>query len=64
MRKYLFNLSFLGSLAGGWEVLQTSRRGPRDWRLVLLWASWLISIALAVGTIVENSRDRQIGDGS
>lgn len=55
MRKYLFNAGFISSLTSGFAVLKATRSGPRDWRLALLWASWGIGVALALGAI--NQRD-------
>lgn len=57
MRKFLFNTSLLGAVFGGWGVIQSTRRGPRDWRLALMWISWAATVAVAVGTIVNESRD-------
>jgi hypothetical protein len=53
MRKYLFNGNVLGAVTGAWGVIQATRKGPRDWRLVLMWISWALSVAIAIGTIAE-----------
>ncbi len=42
--------------------MQTTRRGPRDWKLGLMWLSWGITVAIAIGTVIEDSRDGQIGN--
>ena len=55
MRKYLFSGTMLSAVFGGWGVIRTTRKGPRDWRLILMWISWGLSIAIAVGTVVEES---------
>lgn len=55
MRKYLFNAGFISSLTSGVAVFKATRSGPRDWRLALLWVSWGIGVALALGAI--NQRD-------
>ncbi|WP_405217699.1 hypothetical protein [Agrococcus sp. Ld7] len=55
MRKYLFNAGFISSLTSAVPVLRATKSGPRDWRLALLWASWGIGVALALGAI--NQRD-------
>lgn len=57
MRKFLFNASVLSALFSAISVVQTTRRGPRDWRLVLMWVSWAASLAIAVGTVVEETKD-------
>jgi hypothetical protein len=58
MRRYLFNPGVLGALAGGIGVLKATKQGPRDWRLGLLWASWGIGVALAIGAV--NQREDAI----
>ncbi len=55
MRKFLFSSSVISALFGGWSTLQTTRRGPRDWRLILMWVSWALSLAIAVGTVVNEA---------
>ena len=55
MRKFLFSSSVISALFGGWSTLQTTRRGPRDWRLLLMWVSWALSVAIAVGTVVNEA---------
>ena len=57
MRKFLLNGSILSAVTSGWSVMQATRKGPRDWRLVLLWISWGLSIAIAVGTVVKDSQE-------
>ena len=41
-------------------LARASKDGPRDWRLILLWASFGIGLALAVGTVLEKSRQAEI----
>jgi hypothetical protein len=57
MRKYLFNGAVLGAVFGTWSVVQQSRKGPRDWRLVLSWVIWALSLVLAVGTVRQESKE-------
>ncbi|MCU1479025.1 MAG: hypothetical protein JWQ64_3718 [Subtercola sp.] len=57
MRKYIFNTSIIGAVASGFAVIQTTRKGPRDWRLLLMWVSWGLTIALAVGSVLQDDRD-------
>ena len=59
MRKFILNPSVLSAVAGGWGVVQTTRRGPRDWRLVLMYVSWGIAVAIAVGTVIEQANNDQ-----
>ena len=53
MRKFILNTSVLSSLFGAVGVIQATRKGPRDWRLILMWVGWACSVAIAVGTVVE-----------
>ncbi|MEF2975862.1 hypothetical protein [Subtercola sp. YIM 133946] len=63
MRKFIFNSSIIGAVASGFAVIQTTRKGPRDWRLLLMWLSWGLSIALAVGSVLQDDRDaRELED--
>jgi hypothetical protein len=57
MRKFLFNASVVSALFGVIGVVQSTRRGPRDWRLILAWISWGLTVAIAVGTVVKESQD-------
>lgn len=57
MRKFIFSGSLISAVLGGWGTLQTTRKGPRDWRLILMWVSWAASVTIAVGTIVKQSQD-------
>lgn len=57
MRKFILNSSIIGALFGAYSVIQTTRRGPRDWRLVLMWLGWGITVALAVGTVIQEDRE-------
>jgi hypothetical protein len=56
MRKFIFNFSVLSSLFGAVGLVKTTREGPRDWRLILLWVAWGINVAIAVGTAAEKAQ--------
>lgn len=56
MRKFLFNTSVMSAVFGVVGLVKTSRTGPRDWRLVLQWLSWTMTVAIAVGTVVEDQK--------
>jgi len=56
MRRFIFNTAVLSAVAGAWGPIQASRHGPRDWRLALMWVGWGISVAIAVGTVVEETK--------
>lgn len=51
MRKYLLNAGVLSAVTSGLAVVRATKNGPRDWRLALLWASWGIGVALAIGAV-------------
>jgi len=55
MRKFLFNGTLLSAIAGGWGTFQATRQGPRDWRLILMWISWGLAVAIAVGTVIKDA---------
>ena len=57
MRKFIFSTTVLGAVFGGWSTLQATRKGPRDWRLILMWVSWGLTVAIAVGTVLKESED-------
>jgi hypothetical protein len=57
MRQFLFSSSILSAVAGGITLLRRSLRGPLTWQIALLWASWLISLILAIAAIRERSRN-------
>lgn len=60
MRKFLFNASVLGAVFGGFTALRATLRGPRDWRLILVWLGWGISVALAVADVVKESQQDEL----
>ena len=62
MRKFIFNTSVIGAVFGIFGVVQATRRGPRDWRLLLAWISWGLTVAIAVGTVVEDAKARELED--
>ena len=56
LRKFIFSGTLISAVIGGWSTLQTTRKGPRDWRLILMWVSWAITVVIAVDSVVEQSR--------
>ncbi len=55
MRRFIFNTSILSALFGVWGVVRATRHGPRDWRLIAMWVSWALTVAIAVGTVVKEA---------
>jgi hypothetical protein len=68
MRKYLFGTGLLTAITGGATLLRALRENePFTWRQALAWLSWGISLALAIGAIVDvrrASRGQAIADDS
>lgn len=60
MRKFFFNASVLGALFGGFTALRATLRGPRDWRLILVWLGWGISLALAIADVAKEAQEEQL----
>lgn len=62
MRKFIFSTQILGALFGGWSTVQATRRGPKDWRLVLMWITWGLTVAVAAGTVVKDAQTNELDD--
>jgi len=60
MRKFIFSGTVISALFGGLSTVQATRNGPRDWRLALMWISWGLTVAIAVGTVVKDSQDNEL----
>lgn len=57
MRKFLFNGAIIGAITHGFTTIQATRKGPRDWRTILLWVSWIATLAVAIGTVIKEAND-------
>ncbi|WP_150306874.1 hypothetical protein [Planctomonas psychrotolerans] len=57
MRKYILNGSILSALFGAWSTIKVTREGPHDWRLVLMWVSWAITMVIAIGAVHDDSKE-------
>jgi hypothetical protein len=55
MRKFIFSTTVLSAVFGGWSTLQATKKGPRDWRIALMWISWALAVAVAVGTVQKKA---------
>ncbi|HEY2557949.1 MAG TPA: hypothetical protein VGI08_12650 [Diaminobutyricibacter sp.] len=62
MRKYIFNGAVLSAALGIYTTIRETKEGVRDWKVLLLWISSAISLALAIGTVIEESRELDDGD--
>ena len=60
MRKYLFSTGLFSAVMSGMALLKGIReKEPFTWRTALAWASWGISVVLAVGAFVDTRRARR-----
>lgn len=57
MRKYLFGTGIIGAITSGLTLLRGVREDQFTWRTIIAWLSWGLSLALAIGSIVEVRRD-------
>jgi hypothetical protein len=62
MRKYLFSGAVISAIFSGIGVVRASIAGPRDWRLLLMWISWAASLAIAIGTVADESERAKLLD--
>jgi hypothetical protein len=46
----------LSAVAAGIGLLRQTIRRPFSWQIGLLWASWVISLVLAIATVRQRSR--------
>ena len=60
VRRFLLSGTFLSAVIAGVNLLRKTLIGPRDWRTLLLWASWAISLVLAIAAI--NDRRLSVDD--
>jgi len=56
MRKYLFGTGIISAIVSGVGLLRGLRGEQFTWRVGLAWLSWGITLALAVGAIVDTRR--------
>jgi hypothetical protein len=62
MRKYFFSGAVLSAIFSGIGVARATFAGPRDWRLLLMWISWAASLAIAIGTVTDESKRAELID--
>lgn len=59
MRKFIFNGAVISAIIGLWSTIQSTKDGPRDWRIPLMWISAGITVAIAIGTVLQDSREAE-----
>lgn len=57
--RYLFSTGLVAAISAGISLLRGTREQPITWRAVLSWVSWGITMALAVGAVVDMNRERR-----
>lgn len=57
--RYLFGTGLFAAISAGIALLRGTREAPITWRAVLAWVSWGITLALAIGAIVDTRRDER-----
>lgn len=60
MRKYLFSGAVLSAAFSGLGVIRSTIAGPRDWRLLLMWVVWAASLAIAIGTVADETKREEL----
>lgn len=60
MRKYLFSGAVLSAAFSGLGVIRSTISGPRDWRLLLMWVVWAASLAIAIGTVSDETKRQEL----
>ncbi|WP_213814241.1 hypothetical protein [Glaciihabitans sp. dw_435] len=58
MRKFIFSGSIISAIFGGFSTIQATRKGPRDWRTILMWVSWISTLAIAIGSVIIEANDQ------
>ncbi|KQQ69024.1 hypothetical protein [Microbacterium sp. Leaf320] len=56
---YLSGTGLLGAIMTGVTLLRGSGETKITWRSALAWVSWGISLALAIGAVIDTRRARQ-----
>lgn len=57
--RYLFGTGIIGAITAGVSMLRGTRDAPFTWRAALAWVSWGITLALAVGAVIDMSRENR-----
>ncbi|GEK85211.1 hypothetical protein LG322_06815 [Microbacterium aerolatum] len=57
--RYLFSTGLVAAISAGVQLLRGTRDEPITWRSVISWLSWGITLALAIGAVVDMRRERR-----
>jgi uncharacterized membrane protein YcjF (UPF0283 family) len=64
MRKFIFNGATISAAIGLWTTIRSTTSGTRDWRTFLMWLNAAIALVIAVGSVVEESRQAGVAEKS
>jgi hypothetical protein len=56
VRKYILNTKVLNALFSAFVISRANRGLPRDWRTILIWISWGLAVAIAIGGVLEEAK--------
>jgi hypothetical protein len=57
MKKFLLNGSFLSAIFSVFGLVKSTVSGKRDWKLALLWISWIVSLVAIIAAITDPDED-------
>jgi hypothetical protein len=59
MKKFLLNGSFLSAIFSVFGLVKATVSGKRDWKLALLWISWIVSLVAIIAAITDPDEDAE-----
>ncbi len=62
MKKFLMNGTFISVLFSVFGLIKSTMTGKRDWKLVLLWASWVLSLIAVIAAINDPDADDEFDE--
>jgi hypothetical protein len=62
MKKFLLNGTFISVLFSVFGLIKTTMTGKRDWKLILLWASWVLSLIAVIATISDPDANDELDE--
>ena len=60
MKKFLLNGGFISAIFSVFGLVKTTMTGKRDWKLALLWVSWVLSLVAIIGAINNPDSDEYL----
>lgn len=57
--KYVTNLGVLGAVASAVSTARRTGSMPNDWRRLLVWGVWVLSLALAIAGVAMQEDDQE-----